>query len=264
MPVLLSFSILSLLNSSCSESNNSSSKIPNGALVVKGFYVGMSPQELLTLLKDKYKDLVSIDPESHKRTFTAKKDTVLFENETARRDSARIWEKNIPASELPNSLPSTVVNEIESMSFPVPDSVIYSYYLDWGDIETSPNKWQPRLFRTLFAHCYWYSPIYLTHRHQLSAGSYFFTFDETDKLVSIYFPKWLINDLFNVKDLSAEEFAKTFMNSYKIKEMKTMATEDGTNYWEYTNSQKGYKVMISEDKELKIIAIPKPSERKFS
>jgi len=100
---------------------------------------------------------------------------------------------------------------------------------------------------------------------------FFIKADESGKVILIFFSPWVVNKLFNVKDMDGESFAQTFINNYSIPQLKPEiieSIEGGDGYllgqvWTYT-SDKGFKVTIAEDKTLLIKKVASAKERKFN
>jgi len=106
-----------------------------------------------------------------------------------------------------------------------------------------------------------------------------FTADKSQQVTSIYFRGKYVDKLFNSADMDAEAFTQEFMNSYNVSSMepyhstkKVLKVEPFSNQvipvdewisgYEYMDS-KGWKLRISENKDIQLIAVPKKIERKF-
>jgi hypothetical protein len=91
--------------------------------------------------------------------------------------------------------------------------------------------------------------------------------DSEKKVIGFRFPGEVVDKLFNGGDMPARDFAKQFLQSYNLPKLKasTFAVRVGAEEidgWEYT-SPKGFRVRISENKDLNVEAVPSSEERKF-
>ena len=93
-------------------------------------------------------------------------------------------------------------------------------------------------------------------------GVHSFAFDSGSTLTSVDWEPRIVNQLFNAEDMSAAEYAQTFMEGYKSKGMVSTPDGHGGTRWEYTGTD-GLKVEMENDKRTKILAVPKAAERKF-
>lgn len=60
-------------------------------------------------------------------------------------------------------------------------------------------------------------------------------FDNSDKLVYVSIPHRCASILFNDPNMTAQEFCKTFIESYKIPEMNYDVGMNGVGFWKYTS-----------------------------
>jgi len=94
--------------------------------------------------------------------------------------------------------------------------------------------------------------------------------DESGKVILIRFNSDVVNKLFNAADMDSESFAQAFINNYDIPRLSPkIETEQSllfgpsvNSYWTYT-SDKGFRVIITENKELIIEKVARAEERKF-
>lgn len=82
-----------------------------------------------------------------------------------------------------------------------------------------------------------------------------------DPVSRIIIPSYAVNILFNVSDMSAENFVQNFIDSYSIPEM-TPEYKNNTSYWTYTSFD-GYKISIDTEKTIYLESIATKKERKF-
>ena len=88
-------------------------------------------------------------------------------------------------------------------------------------------------------------------------------------VTSIFLPAASTNALFNTADMEASVFARQICTNYGIKEM--IPYQDGYNFiagtigrgWEYS-SPEGYRIRVSEYKDIHMQKIPKSNERRFN
>jgi hypothetical protein len=98
---------------------------------------------------------------------------------------------------------------------------------------------------------------------------------DRQKIVTAFgFTNDIVDKLFNSADMPAAEFARQFMHSYHIPEMRPaqfrvalrsfamFAQTEQLAGWEYT-SPKGFRVRISKEKDLIVETVTAASERKF-
>lgn len=85
--------------------------------------------------------------------------------------------------------------------------------------------------------------------------------DDNGNLKLVRFPRSIVDPLFNVADMTAEEFAQVFVDSYGISEMKPHVQGDMSG-WMYT-SPKGCKVAITDTKSLLLMKVATAAERKL-
>lgn len=102
--------------------------------------------------------------------------------------------------------------------------------------------------------------------------------DGDKKVTSIFLRGRFVDKMFNAADMNAEDFARQFGESYGVSNLKTYErnylekkyekdlgwhdvsrTEQG---YEYSDSR-GWKIRISKEKNLLLMAVPKKEERKF-
>ena len=83
--------------------------------------------------------------------------------------------------------------------------------------------------------------------------------DAADRVEQILIGQKCCNQLFNSQDLSAEDFARNFIDAYGIKEMKRAVTEHNLQCWEYT-SPDNVKFRIFPDKIVNISKVMGKSE----
>jgi hypothetical protein len=69
-----------------------------------------------------------------------------------------------------------------------------------------------------------------------------FVFDSSKLLINLFWSEEIVNQLFNVEDLSAEQFAQEFVNSYDIPKMAVHSDNNSVGiasvaqfYWEYVS-----------------------------
>ena len=86
--------------------------------------------------------------------------------------------------------------------------------------------------------------------------------DKDKKVNRILLPSGIIDKLFNVSGVNAQDFAKQFTDGYKLPEMKAFSDNYKQGGWEYTSAN-GYKIQIYESKVLVMTKFPKSSEMKF-
>ena len=90
-----------------------------------------------------------------------------------------------------------------------------------------------------------------------------FRVDEAKKVICIYLSSDVVNKIFNVMNLSAEDFAREFMKAYQIPKMEEKNPMADISYYLF-DSANGYEVQIGKSKELTIVAITKKSDMKFN
>lgn len=73
-----------------------------------------------------------------------------------------------------------------------------------------------------------------------SLNKSYFVFDSSKLLIKLFWPEDIVNQLFNVEDLSAEQFAQEFVNSYDVPKMDAHSDNNSVgiaasaqSYWEY-------------------------------
>jgi hypothetical protein len=91
--------------------------------------------------------------------------------------------------------------------------------------------------------------------------------DSQKKVIAFRFPSEVVDKLFNSGDMPARDFAKQFLHSYNLPELKPSSFPvrvgaEKIGGWEYT-SPKGFRVRISVNKDLTVEAVPSSGERKF-
>ena len=91
-------------------------------------------------------------------------------------------------------------------------------------------------------------------------------FDASGKVTRINFTSKEVDKLFNAADLDAQSFAKTFIDNYPIPELSPFIYYPNLHSYNdalgYT-SDKGFKVIITQDKHLIIEKVASKNERKF-
>lgn len=95
-----------------------------------------------------------------------------------------------------------------------------------------------------------------------SASKAVFVFDNSLLLAYLFWPGDVVNKMFEVTDLSAEQFAKEFVNSYNIPKM-TAESDDGSygiasasvQYWEYV-SPDGVRIRIYAPGQASFLGLP--------
>ncbi len=98
--------------------------------------------------------------------------------------------------------------------------------------------------------------------------------DESGGVDEIYLHGDGVNALFNAGDMSAEEFAQSFVDAYGIPEMEIYAHDVDpaliglvgaafTTGWAYADRENGWAVTISEDKQLTMKKVAAAAETKF-
>ena len=93
-----------------------------------------------------------------------------------------------------------------------------------------------------------------------STGSGIYSNNKKQVSTFEFFPNE-VDVIFNSNGIPADDFAKKFIDAYKISEMKPMILGNHTG-WQYVSSN-GYKITILDDKTLTIELVSKPSEMKF-
>jgi hypothetical protein len=86
-------------------------------------------------------------------------------------------------------------------------------------------------------------------------------FGEGQELVGLEMSSALVNDLFNVRDLSAESFATTFLDAYDIPLMEPL--EGGRRGWKYVDERSGTEVAIYSGKNVAMVKVPTTMQRRF-
>lgn len=91
-------------------------------------------------------------------------------------------------------------------------------------------------------------------------------FDASGKVTRIKFTSDEVDKLFNAADMDVQSFAQTFINNYSIPKLTPFTYYPSLHIYNdalgYT-SDKGFKVIITQDKGLIIEKVPSRKERKF-
>jgi len=90
-----------------------------------------------------------------------------------------------------------------------------------------------------------------------------FAFDQNDRLISYTWGTRIVNPLFNVPDMTPNDFAQSFSNNYPVPTLDWIAVDGNKSYWAYA-SPDGWKVIVFEDKSLRVFQIPASTDRKFN
>ena len=89
--------------------------------------------------------------------------------------------------------------------------------------------------------------------------------DDYKRVTSIMLSGMVVDTLFNSAGLPAEDFAKKFVESYNIKLMEPFVEQNGETFisgWRFI-SQEGYKLTLTDKKDIILEKIAEQSEMKF-
>ena len=117
------------------------------------------------------------------------------------------------------------------------------------------------IFYRFFNVLLWFDPR-RRHKNEILNGNHCsFKGSRDGKLIEINLTAEVVNKMFNVADMSAENFVQAFIDAYKIPDM-TPDWNGSINWWEYT-SPEGFKIKIYENKDIRIEKVAKAKERNF-
>lgn len=243
--VLLSGSLISCLGQEGTTSSRKTfagNKI-KGSITVKGFYLGMSSDECVNILNGNLRDIFL--PEGG----ILKAAIIKMNGQWYRHEVGNSWRGKIDTLWSSSDTSDYNYNQVLGYKPSTKASrVIDNIFLDGYDGYT--QSYPQKIF-------YWDDFFFIPEKHQISSCEYF-SFDASNKLIKIEFPEFIVNKLFNVGDMPVQSFLEAFIKNYKIPEMNPI----NDSYWGYT-SPAGWKVQVFPDKSLRIMSVPKITERKF-
>jgi hypothetical protein len=240
--VLLSGSLISCLGQEGTTSSRKAfagNKI-KGSITVKGFYLGMSSDECVNILNGNLRDIFL--PEGG----ILKVAIIKMNGQWYRHEVGNSWRGKIDTLCL--SLDTSDYNYNQVLGYK--PSIKTSRVIDNVFFDEHSQPCPQKIF------C-WDDFFFIPEKHQISSCEYF-SFDANNKLIKIEFPESIVNNLFNVGDMTVQSFLEAFIKNYKIPEMKPI----NDSYWGYT-SPTGWKVQVFPNKSLRIMSVPKITERKF-
>lgn len=212
-------------------------------LSIKGFYLGMSADSCLKLINDKYNaELIG-----GYLTLTTEGDWIYGKGPKEFVDP-KYYSNSLKDFPPPRDYSSIFKSNV----VPKPDSIFDEIHF----YEMEHAKYIIRTF-------YWKNAFYLNVDHNISLGDCQFNFDSENCLINFYFKGKIVNNLFNVSDMTIDNFAQTFISKYNIPKLDVVSNDEQTDSWYEYTSKDGWKLIIRQDKTIIFQAVPKEKERNF-